>query len=124
MTVLSKKKVLIVEDDLSIREALQELMEDEGYQVDVAGNGKEALGKLEAGLPFVVLLDLMMPVMDGFAFLQTIQQMPSGPVHNIPVFLLTAAGDRAKSVTGVRAVLKKPIDLEALLSELKKIDGA
>ena|SRR2546430_15863771 len=117
----AKKKLLVVEDDVDIRLGLKELLEDEGYEVDQAENGQEALGKLGDVLPDVILLDLMMPVMDGFTFLSKLVKVkPDAAIEKL-VIVLTAAGDRANHVKGVRAIMKKPIDIDLLLAELKKI---
>src|SRR4051812_30306444 len=120
MSETKKPSVLIVEDDQGIREGLEELLEDEGYDVKQAANGKDALTVLSKYSPSVILLDLMMPVMNGVAFLDALRQDMPRIAEQIPVLLLTAAGDKANSVKGVKAIIRKPIDIEALLSEISK----
>ena len=121
MSDSAKKKILIVEDDADIREGLIELLENEGYAVDEAENGKVALSKLSNGMPFAILLDLMMPVMDGFAFLMEFEKLKAAASQDVPVLVLTAAGDRASQVKGIRAVIRKPVDIDQLLEELNKL---
>jgi CheY-like chemotaxis protein len=83
--------VLVVDDDSAVRTALKELFETEGYTVAVAANGRAALNHLGGGLrPCVVLLDLMMPVMDGWDF--RTEQLKDPALKQIPVCILTAAG--------------------------------
>ena len=69
-------KVLIVEDDESIREMMRHVLEIEGYSVSIANNGKEALDSLnqDSDLPSIILLDLMMPVLDGWQFYRRSQR--------------------------------------------------
>src|SRR3954470_23175677 len=83
--------VLVVDDDQDIREALCDLLADAGYRAASVANGKEALIYLKSGeLPCVILLDLMMPVMDGWEFRR--QQQGDPRLSKIPVVVITAAG--------------------------------
>lgn len=68
-------KILVVEDDDDIRDTLKELLEEEGYQVDTAANGEQALRRLRSEAPQIILLDLMMPVMDGGTALPKIREV-------------------------------------------------
>jgi PAS domain S-box-containing protein len=79
--------VLIVDDDEDARERVRRTLQRDGWQVREAGNGAEALEILDAARPSLILLDLMMPVMDGFAFLRALRGRPDG---NVPVVVLTA----------------------------------
>ena len=83
-------RILIAEDDEHTRTLLKELCESSGYQILVAEDGEQALAQL-AGNPDLVLLDLMMPKLDGFKVLETLRQIPSS--KDLPVILLTAIGD-------------------------------
>jgi CheY-like chemotaxis protein len=104
--------VLLIEDDVDIRDSLQQVLEMEGYRVTPAGNGKEGLDALALGpAPCVVLLDLMMPVMNGWEFLQAKRDTPQA---GIPVVVVSAAGERTQAA-GAAAFLKKPVDLAVLL---------
>ncbi len=105
------KTVLIVEDDDDIREGLRIVLEDEGYFVEVAGNGLEAIDRLEnMPRPCVVLLDMNMPVMDGYEFLRATQ---SGKAASIPVTVVAAGPVRGP--TRARRVFQKPVALGMLL---------
>jgi CheY-like chemotaxis protein len=103
--------VLLVEDDKDIREAVSAVLEAEGYTVLTAGNGVEALGVLEKGRPCVVLLDLMMPVMTGWDFMDEVRK--SHRFDELPVVVVSAYSER--KAEGVRRVLKKPLDVNQLL---------
>ncbi len=104
--------VLLVEDDKDIRDAVSALLESEGYTVLTAGNGKEALQVLEQGEPCVVLLDLMMPVMSGWDFMNEVKK--DKRLEDIPVVVVSAYSER--KAEGVRRVLKKPLDVPKLLA--------
>ena len=115
--IARSKFVLIVDDDPSLLEVTSFVIESEGMAVETARNGEEALASLRAGrLPELVLLDLMMPVMNGWEFLEEVAKDPSLKV--IPVVVLTAAG-RAQ-VPGTVEILRKPMDLRALLRVVER----
>ena len=120
----SPELILVVDDDASIRAAMRELLETEGYDVTEAANGLAALGKLRAGLrPAVILLDLMMPVMDGWD-LRT-EQLRDPELAAIPVLIVTAAGFSLESVTAqfgaTIGFVPKPPMPELLLEEVRKL---
>ena len=104
--------VLLVEDDKDIRDAVSAVLEAEGYTVITAGNGQEALAALERGQPCVVLLDLMMPVMNGWDFMEEVKK--SRRLADLPVVVVSAYSER--KAEGVRRVLKKPLDVNQLLA--------
>ena len=103
--------VLLVEDDADIREAVSAVLEAEGYTVLTAENGEAALAILERGQPCVVLLDLMMPVMSGWEFMNVVKQ--NRRLDDMPVVVVSAYSER--KAEGVRRVLKKPLDVNKLL---------
>ncbi len=109
--------VMIVEDDVDIRETIEQVLADHDVHATTAENGAVALERLrEAGeQPCVILLDMMMPVMDGREF--RTQQQADPALSQIPVVVLSAhvAGDRAAREMGVEGYLKKPCDLATLL---------
>ena len=107
--------VLVVDDESDIREALAELLADEGYEVQAARDGAEALKKARAFHPSVVLLDLMMPGMNGWEF--RARQRGDPELASIPVIVLSAFG-RAPGVDAV-GYLEKPFELEDLLSAVR-----
>jgi CheY-like chemotaxis protein len=81
-------RVLIVEDDASTRELMRRTFEAEGWRVSEAENGKIGLEQVVENHPDIILLDLMMPVMDGFQFMERLPEIAGG--NHIPVFVLTA----------------------------------
>ncbi len=106
------KKVLIVDDEREIRESLAELFVDEGYDVVTAGNGAEALERIQGiDPPCVVILDLLLPVMSGPEVYQAMQREPR--LAGIPVIIITS--DPARAPSGL-LIMKKPMNLERLLS--------
>lgn len=109
---------MVVEDDPSVREALSEAIRDEGFEPCEAEDGRQALECLSRGTaPCVVLLDLMMPVMNGWQLLEWLEQHPE---HDLPVIVMSAASwtevERLRRTDPhVAGVMRKPLDLEALL---------
>jgi CheY-like chemotaxis protein len=115
-----KGAVMVVEDDFAIRETLRELIEDEGYQVLWASNGQEALAVLGHTSPRLILLDLMMPVMDGCEF--RVAQCRDPALAGIPVVVISAdhALEQKAVGLGVEGWLAKPFELDALLTTLQR----
>jgi CheY-like chemotaxis protein len=110
--------VLVVDDDEAIREALVQILEREGLTVGTAAQGGEALSSLENGLrPRVILLDLMMPVMDGSELLALLQQ--DARLRGIPVLVMTAADVVPRLAVAVE-VLAKPLSLRPLFAALSR----
>ncbi len=112
------RTILIVEDDHLIREAIAEALGEEGFEVVEAANGREALEKLHARHASLVLLDLMMPVMDGWQFREA--QLHDPEIANIPVVVLSAVKD--ESVPASRH-FTKPCDLDELLDTVWECTG-
>ena len=119
----TRPSILLVDDDVAIRDALAEVLVDEGYAVHEAPNGKEALDWLRhegsnGSRPCVVLLDLMMPVMDGRAFLAVRNADPA--LSTIPILVISAetgCADLARA-EGVSGVFPKPLALDGLLEAI------
>ncbi|MBI5546560.1 MAG: response regulator [Deltaproteobacteria bacterium] len=114
--------VFIVEDDFDIREVLTEVLQDEGFTVSGAANGKDALLALGNGVPKpkLILLDLMMPVMSGWQFVAEPRKEPA--LADIPVVVVSADGNlqqKAESL-GASGCLRKPIEIDMLLSLVKR----
>ncbi|HKD43173.1 MAG TPA: response regulator [Myxococcaceae bacterium] len=108
--------ILVVDDDPDILEALSEILESEGFAIRQARNGQEALEILETVSPNLILLDLMMPVMDGWEFAEKMRRRVDW--SQIPVIVLSAdrnIGGRAREL-GALGYLAKPFELSALLS--------
>lgn len=115
---MKHKSVLIVEDHQEIREVMQQLLELHGYRVSTASNGKEALVSLGTQhQPGLVLLDLMMPVMTGWEFLDELRSREA--FRSLPVVVISAYQDRTPS-NDVQGVLKKPVDFDALVSKVEE----
>ena len=110
-----RKPVLIVEDDESAREALGAFLEAEGYPVLEAANGREALDRLRQNAVGLILLDIMMPIMDGWEFRAA--QLRDPTLANIPVMVITAdASARSRATNlGVQEYMTKPIQFPRLL---------
>lgn len=87
----SSTKILIVEDDQFLREFYQELLMGEGYNVDVSGDGEEALGKIQNGGYNLILLDIMLPKLDGLEILRRIKLSPAKQ-SNGPIVILSNLG--------------------------------
>jgi CheY-like chemotaxis protein len=113
----STRTVLIVEDEPDIRESLREVLEDEGYAVAVAANGKEGLAQLaRLPKPCAVVLDIIMPVMSGNELYNAMQADPA--LAAIPVLVSTSDPTRAPS--GV-LIMKKPIDVDRFLDAVARL---
>ncbi len=112
--------VLVVDDDPDILDAICDILEVEQYRVARARNGLEALDQVEAERPAIILLDLMMPVMDGVTFAQELRERPA--VSDVPILVISADGNPARaSSVGARGYLAKPFDIDALLSHVSAI---
>ena len=107
--------VFIVEDDADTREMLGHFLQLEGYEIETAANGQQALEQLAAGSRArVILLDLMMPVMDGWQFRR--EQARRRDIAAIPVIVVSAAGRDRIAEISADAYLSKPVDLDELLT--------
>jgi len=113
--------ILLVEDDFDMRDALIPILEYEGHRVVGAANGREALDQLRAGAkPSLILLDLMMPVMDGTEF--RAEQLRDPSLASIPVVVVSAdpaARSKAK-IMGAAGCIEKPLDIDAFLSQVRQ----
>jgi CheY-like chemotaxis protein len=111
--------VLIVEDDEDLREMMAQLLTLEGFQAAAVANGREALEYLHDGeKPHVILLDLMMPVMDGWEFRR--QQQADPTLAPVPVIVLSALDQARASSLEANAFLKKPLDFDRLLALVRQ----
>ena len=112
--------VLIVEDDRNIQELLQLYLEKEGYAVTVASDGGQGLAKFRAIKPDLVLLDVMMPVMDGWAVCKAIRTD-----SQTPIIMLTAKGETDDKVTGLKSgaddYVTKPFEMKELLARVEAV---
>ena len=112
--------VLVVEDDRNIAELLQMYLEKEGYAVTVAADGGQGLSAFRSGKPDLVLLDVMMPVMDGWAVCRAIRAESS-----TPVIMLTAKGETDDKVAGLKQgaddYITKPFEMKEVLARIEAV---
>ena len=112
--------VLVVDDDPAIRDIVGTALEGEGYRVERAANGREALDTADRCRPHAVVIDVMMPVLDGWEFLANWSRRPIE--ERAPVLVVSAVGGWQAAVElGARDFLAKPFDLDALLGKLAKL---
>jgi CheY-like chemotaxis protein len=118
------KTILLVDDEHAILDALSGILEDEGFRVVVAGNGREALARLEEVLPDVALVDVMMPVMDGRELIRQMQaderwkQVPVVLMSAVPLTILNR-----DSPLVYADFFQKPFDLWKLVDRLRELAG-
>ena len=117
---MTPHRILVVEDDEGLRATLAEVLADDGHEVRVARDGKEALATLNGWLPELIVLDLMMPRMDGFAFREAQRELTGG--QTTKVLLLSAATGVATAAETLEADawLVKPFGLHEVLAS---VDG-
>ena len=112
--------VLVAEDDKNIAELLQLFLEKEGYAVTVAADGGQALSKFRAIRPDLVLLDVMMPVMDGWGVCKTLRAE-----SQTPIIMLTAKSETDDKVTGLKAgaddYITKPFEMREVLARIEAV---
>jgi two-component system alkaline phosphatase synthesis response regulator PhoP len=120
---MAAEKILVVDDELHIRQALQASLEGEGYQVQTAENGKEGVEKCRAWRPALVILDVRMPVMDGH--LASIEIKFDDQLKNTKVVFLTANADEDSRSLGLghgaETYMTKPFKVEDLLHRVDEI---
>jgi two-component system, sensor histidine kinase and response regulator len=113
MTV--KKKILIVDDSSSNILLLQNFLEDEGFVIQVANSGKEAIKRLQDFDPDLILLDLMMPGLNGIDVMKSVPKV-------IPVIMISANKDpklvEEAKASGIKSYIQKPIDFDEILNEI------
>lgn len=110
--------ILVVEDDPGIREAIAECLSSEGLRVATATNGVEGLAQFRAERPALVIVDLVMPVMGGAAFVNELRAGTAGPLP--PIVLMTAADPSAHPLPAVDEILAKPFAVQDLLAAVER----
>ena len=110
------KKILIVEDEANIRELLRLYLEREGYTVLEAENGVEGIKKWKSDKPDMLLLDVMMPVMDGWAVCREIRAE-----SDVPIIMLTAKGETADRVSGLDDYIVKPLEMPEVIARVRAV---
>ena len=117
------KRVLVVDDEPTIRELVADALREADYEIQTAANGAEGLEVLHHWLPTVIVLDLMMPRLDGFGFTKLLRLNPK--LAHVPVVLVTAAygAHEAGKRVGAQAVVTKPFELDALVDTVRQVAG-
>ncbi|MGA8239127.1 MAG: response regulator [Desulfobacterales bacterium] len=117
------KKVLIVDDEPSIIVPLQFLMEQNGYETSVAFSGEEAMETVTASHPNLILLDIMLPIIDGFEVCQRVRENPKW--NDIRIILLTAMGSEASIAKGLAlgadAYITKPFSNSEVIAKVREL---
>ena len=115
------KKILVVDDEFDLQQTICATLELEGYALDCAGNGREALEKARAGLPDLVLTDVMMPYMTGYALVDAIRKLPGG--KDLPILIMSSI-DPALHPRGTwNGMLAKPFTYDRLVEGVGKLLG-
>ncbi|NLA85943.1 MAG: response regulator transcription factor, partial [Clostridiales bacterium] len=111
------KKVLVIEDDINIAELLRLYLEKDGFEVFIADNGGKGVSEFEQLQPDLVLLDIMLPVLDGWAVCREIRS-----VSKVPIIMLTAKGETFDKVSGLEMgaddYIVKPFEIKELLARV------
>lgn len=112
-------RILIVDDDPTIRSVLEALLEDEGFMPVTAANGREAVAIVRDDPPALVLMDLMMPVMNGVEAARTLKSAPE--TANVPIIAMSAGFILRESIDDLLAdsIISKPFDLDALIANIR-----
>ena len=124
------KKILVVDDDFDVLEALTMILESQGYEVITAKDGIEGLACLKAEKPDLMILDLMMPKMDGFGVLKELREPMWEEIRDVPILVLTAVREEASRrryelETGVELgtddYAEKPVSPDILLQRIERV---
>lgn len=118
---MGARRVLVVDDDPDIRALLVSVLSDDGYDAAAAADGREALDMLGSWSADLVVLDLMMPVMDGWTFARRMREEK----RDVPIVILSAATDlkRHAASIGAAGMIVKPFDLDTLLPTIERVVG-
>jgi two-component system, OmpR family, alkaline phosphatase synthesis response regulator PhoP len=123
MGIMANESILVVEDEDDIRELLRYNLGKEGYRVFLAASGEEALKAVRGSCPDLVLLDLMLPGLDGLEVCRSLKQDPH--TRNLPIIMLTAKGEEPDIVAGLELgaddYVTKPFSLRVLLARLRSV---
>src|SRR5947207_14613247 len=118
---MKRMKILVVDDERAVRDSLRRALELEGYEIELAADGNEALYRLDGETPDAVILDVLMPGMDGLEVCRTIRRAG----NPVPVLMLTARTQVEDRVEGLDAgaddYVTKPFALEELLARLRAL---
>jgi|JFJP01.1.fsa_nt_gi DNA-binding response OmpR family regulator len=121
MEAAEKKRVLVIEDEAHIAEGIRLNLSLQGYEVKVSADGIDGLSQWRSWNPDLIILDIMLPMIDGFSILKTIREED----EKIPVLILSARGDTKDKIKGLRYgvddYLSKPFDLEEFLLRIERL---
>ena len=117
-------KIMVIDDEPDLLEVVKLILESDGYQVVTAGSGQEALNRIEKDMPDLVLLDIIMPRMDGWEVFSRIKS--NSKTEDIPVIMLTAKDQRIDKLIGLHVVrvndyITKPFGRAELLERIKRV---
>lgn len=117
------KQILIVDDEVDFTRLLQYRLQDEQYDVESASLGMEALNKVRLGAPDLILLDVMLPDLDGVTLCEILRRFPG--VQHVPVIIISALNSdvtrHSAAQAGARLFLSKPVDFEQLKSSIETL---
>ncbi|HLZ57638.1 MAG TPA: response regulator transcription factor [Ktedonosporobacter sp.] len=115
---LANKLVLVVEDDPDLRQIIQWMLEDEGFVVETAGDGREALARAGRQKPSLVILDIGLPIIDGYGVAAGLHSAYGDAIH---ILTMTAGGQAEEKARQMGAVgyLNKPFEMDALLNAVR-----
>lgn len=114
------KTVLVVDDEFGIPDALSDILSDEGFRVLIARNGKDGLRRVEEQRPDLIVLDYMMPVMDGYQMLRELRSRPG--MDDLPVIMTSALNRQSLPPDcNPTAYLRKPFELSSLLEMIVQL---
>ena len=125
---MEKKKILLVDDDADFTEAIKLLLESRSYDVTAANDGKEGLKKVQTEGPDLIILDVMMPEIDGYEMCAKLKSDPQ--YGHIPILLLTAVGEAISTTTYTKEMgmrmeaddyIPKPVELMELVERVEKL---
>jgi CheY-like chemotaxis protein len=111
--------ILVVEDEFDVQQVVADVLRDEGYEVSVCGNGRDALERLREHRPDVVVMDVMMPILSGVQALEQIRKTPG--LDGVPIILMSEMPPRSGEPRHWQAFLKKPFRLEQLLNAVARV---
>jgi DNA-binding response OmpR family regulator len=125
MAEAAKPRILVVEDDPDLRTILRLQLSSQGFDVREAVNGLEGYQAAQAEAPDCIILDLMMPVLDGFGFLKRARSLLQ--LTDVPILILTASEDERNRIRGFQyqadSYMGKPYDLDELTDEVRRLVG-
>ncbi|OGE11291.1 hypothetical protein A3A60_02015 [Candidatus Curtissbacteria bacterium RIFCSPLOWO2_01_FULL_42_26] len=126
MDTAPKKKIVVAEDDQFLSNAYRVKLTKEGFEVKMVGDGQELMNLLKTYRPDIIILDLLMPVKDGFEAIKEIKASPS--LKNIPVIIASNLGqkndiDQGKALGASDYIIKSDLSLEDLVAKIKSLLG-